>query len=331
MNYNSLPKVELHLHLDSSLSFETARRFDSSLTADKFNKKFIAPPKCEDLPDYLKRVARQVRLLQTPSQLTMATRDLIERLDNDRVLYAEIRFAPLLHTRKGLTGEEVVRIVSDAVTMSTDDADIKVKIILCTLRSFSPSQCMETARLVERFYGNNIAGLDVAGDEKGFSLEANIPAFEYLQKRDIPRTAHAGEAMGPESIWETIQKLDPSRIGHGVRSFEDPKLLDYLKDHNIHLEVCPTSNIQTDVYDSYEDHSIGKLHDKGISVGINTDGKTTSDVTLSREYEKLAKYFGWTEKEFLSCNLNALEAAFLPESDKKPLRERLAEGYGRAE
>ncbi|MDZ7690286.1 MAG: hypothetical protein U5K69_03870 [Balneolaceae bacterium] len=118
-----------------------------------------------------------------------------------------------------------------------------------------------------------MVGFDIAGDEKGFPLDNHIKAYQLAGEHDISRTAHAGEAEGPESVWETIQKLNPTRIGHGVRSCEDTELLDFIQRHNIHLEICPTSNIQTDVYDSYSDHTIDKLYKEGISVSINTDGR----------------------------------------------------------
>jgi len=155
----------------------------------------------------------------------------------------------------------------------------------------------------------------------------HLPAFQYAIKHDIPRTVHAGEARGVDSVWETINNLKPSRIGHGVRSIEDNKLIDYLIDNNIHLEVCPSCNIQTNVYEEYRDHPIHELSECGVSVGINTDARTLVDITLTEEYKKLHDTFGWGLEKFMHCNLHALSQGFLPEEEKVSLREILIAGY----
>lgn len=320
------PKVELHLHLDSSVSYDTVQKIDSSISRKKFERSFIAPAKCLNLPDYLSRVANQVELLQTKPALRLATEGLFQQLEKDNIIYAELRFAPLLHTLNGLNPEEVVETVNN--TIERYASQTAVNIILCNVRHFSEKESMRTAHLINEFKGSHIVGLDLAGDEKGFPLKNHIKAFQYAKEHDIPVTAHAGEACGPESIKATINELQTNRIGHGVRSFEDPELLEYIKNNNIHLEVCPTSNIQTDVYDTYYDHTVSRLFDEGVSLSINTDGRTTSDISLTDEYEKLANIFGWDKEHFLQCNLNALDAAFIVEARKEQLKETLLEGYG---
>lgn len=326
-DFSELPKVELHLHLDSSLSYKVAKQLDSSLNPDKFREKFVAPPKCKDLNDYLVRVARQVNLLQSTRALEKASEDLVHQLVQDRVIYAEIRYAPLLHIRGGLHPEQVVETVSEALARASSSADIDVRVILCTLRHYSEEQSMQTAELAYRFRDANVVALDIAGDESGFPLDAHKKAFEYARSQGVQTTAHAGEASGPKSIWETLNHLGPQRIGHGVRSYEDEELISYLKEHNVHLEVCPTSNIQTDIYETFEDHQIAELYDFGISVGINTDGRTTSDVTLTEEYHKLSDALGWGPDEFRICNINATEAAFLHRSEKDQLNAKIIAGY----
>jgi adenosine deaminase len=167
----------------------------------------------------------------------------------------------------------------------------------------------------------------IAGDEAGFPLDAHIPAFQYAAQNGIPYTAHAGEASGPESVRETLQRLRPSRIGHGVRSVEAPTLIEHLRKEHMHLEVCPTSNLQTNIYESYAAHPINRLFDAGLSLGVNTDARTITNITLTQEYEKLHQVFGWDKRHFLQCNLNAIRAAFLPEPIKQRLEKRLREGY----
>jgi adenosine deaminase len=267
--------------------------------------------------------------MQTEKQLRLVTLDLFEQLAKDNVLYAEIRFAPLLHTDKGLSAREVVSCVAAATAESTQNTGIEARLILCTLRYYSGAQSLETIHLVEEFSGAGVAGFDIAADTTGNPIDAHVPAFEYAREKGIPCTAHAGEVRGPDHVWETLQHFAPSRLGHGVRSIEDPALVEHLRQQKIHLEVCPTCNVQTNVCDSYADHPIDKLRQAGVSVGINTDARTISNVTLNVEYEKLHRTFGWERDEFLHCNRNALKAAFLPKTVREQLLARLDNGYRR--
>lgn len=327
MNFQHLPKVELHHHLDCSLSYAVVSQIEPTITRTDYQNGFIPPAKCTDLADVLSRAASAVRIMQTEEQLRLVTRDLFAQLLQDNVLYAELRLAPLLHTEKGLTGQDVVRVVQETVSGCIDTTGVEARILLCTLRHYSEAQSLETVELVGRFRGTCVAGFDIAADEVGFPLNAHLQAFEYAHAHEIPCTAHAGEAKGPESVWETLQSLQPARIGHGVRSIEDPALMEHLRRNQIHLEVCPTSNVMTDVYPDFESHAVDKLYRAGLSVGINSDGHTLINTTLNQEYEKLNRAFGWEKEHFLRCNVNALEAAFIPEPTRDELMARLVEGY----
>ena len=251
----------------------------------------------------------------------------MSRLREDNVIYAEIRFAPLLHTDKGLSPHEVVAAVEAATAQAVRSTGIEARIILCTLRYFSTEQSLETVHLVEDFRGTYVAGFDIAADKPGNVIDAHLPAFQYARDKRIPYTAHAGETRGLENVWETVEIFTPSRIGHGVCSITDPELLEHLRQHGIHLEACPSCNVQTDCYDTYADHPIDRLYRAGISVGVNTDTRTIGNITLSQEYEKLHHTFGWEVEEFYQCNRNALEAAFLPEDLRDVLLNRLGDGY----
>jgi adenosine deaminase len=330
MDWRRLPKVELHLHLDCSLSYAVVSKIDPSITLEEYRAGFIAPSKCVDLADCLTRAARGVALMQTEEQLRLVTLDLFEQLGQDNVLYAEIRFAPLLHTAQGLSGRQVVASVEAATAQAVRSTGIEARLLLCTLRHFSAAQSLETAQLVELFRGTYVAGFDIAADEAGHPIDAHIAAFQYAHQKGIPCTAHAGEARGPDSVWETLQRFAPSRLGHGVRSIEDPALVDHLWQHPIHLEVCPSCNIQIDIYDTYADHPIDQLLRAGVSVGVNTDTRTMTNVTLSEEYAKLHQSFGWNAQEFYQCNRNALNAAFVPEDVRNRLLARLADEHQRA-
>ena len=328
MDFSSLPKVELHLHLDCSLSFEVVQKLDPTVSYDTFQNDFMVPHNCSDLADFLKRAIRSIELMQTKEALQLVTLDLFQQLKKDQVIYAEIRFAPLEHLQKGLNPKEVVQVVEESIRQGIHETKVEANIILCTLRHYSEAQSMETIQLVDQFKGSHVVGFDIAADEAGFPITNHIKAFEYAHSKGIPCTAHAGEAKGPESVKETLKHFNPKRIGHGVRSIEDPALIEFLKNQDIHLEVCPTSNLLTNIYEKMENHVANDLYQEGVSMSINTDGRTLSNITLNKEYQNLNKHFNWEEAHFLKCNLEAIRHAFLSPDKKRILKERLIRGFG---
>jgi len=322
MNFIEIPKVELHIHLDCSLSFDVVKKINPNITKPQFIDQFIGT-KCNSLKDYIKCADRAVELMQTKKELELVTSDLFKQLKEDNVIYAEIRFAPLLHLDKGLSSHEVVKIISQITKKESSKTGIDAGLILCTLRHYSEQQSMETVNLANDFKGSNVIGFDLAADEGGYPIKNHIKAFKFANDNNINCTAHAGEALGPESINETLDQLKPKRIGHGVRSFEDSGLIERLKQENIHLEICPTSNIVTKVYKDYLSHPIDELYKKGLSISISSDGRTISDTNLNKEYLLLSKYFHWNNKHFFDCNVNAINASFASEEIKTKVLETL--------
>jgi adenosine deaminase len=327
MDYTKEPKVELHLHLDCSLSYDVVKQLNPSITPEEYKQSFIAPPKCTDLTDYIKRAIKGFELMQTKEQLRLVTMDLFRQLKADNVLYAEIRFAPLQHTMQGLKPEEVVEAVNAATEEGIKTYDIDAGIILCTLRHYSEAQSMETVELVNKFKGTHVVGFDIAADEAGFPIDNHIKAFQFANANGIYCTAHAGEAKGAESVWETLESFHPSRIGHGVRGAEDNNLLLFLKSNNIHLEVCPTSNVQTNVFDRIENHTADKIYNTGVSMSINTDARTISNVTLADEYQLMEQVFHWDKAHFKKCNLEAIDHSFASDAIKEKVRKQIEAAY----
>jgi adenosine deaminase len=324
-----LPKIELHLHLDCSLSFKAVSKLDDSISLEEYRSEFIAPRRCSSLADFLTRAPRGFQLMQDEAALELVVEDLFEQLARDGVIYAEIRFAPLLHLERGLTAERVVAAVDRATEACIRSSGIDARLILCTLRHFDRQQGLETVRLVEQFRGSRVAALDIAGDEAGYPIAPHVPAFRYAIERGLSRTAHAGEASGPASVWETLREFQPSRIGHGVRSIEDPALVQHLIRERIHLEVCPTSNLQTGISRDYAEHAVDKLYRAGVPLSISTDTRTITNITLNEEYANLAEHFAWTEDDLAVCNQAAIDAAFIGESVKSELKAQLTASYKR--
>jgi adenosine deaminase len=329
MELRSLPKIELHLHLDCSLSFQAVSKLAPSVTREEYQRDYIAPARCANLADFLSRAPKGFRLMQTEESLRLVTEDVFQQLIDDGVIYAEIRFAPLLHTEKGLSPERVVAVVERSVDRLIRETGVQAGLILCTLRHFTQEQSLQTAGLVEKFRGSRVVALDLAGDEAGFPLDAHVGAYRYAREHGLFRTAHAGEGLGPESVWETLRLLEPQRIGHGTRSIEDPNLVEHLRRERIHLELCPTANVQIiPSIARMEEHPIDRLYRAGVSLNVNSDSRMLTPTNLTAEYESLREVFKWTSHDFLRANLMGVEAAFADEEVKRQLRKRFAEAYG---
>jgi adenosine deaminase len=326
MDFRAVPKIELHLHLDCSLSYQAVSFLDSTVSHEDYQREYVAPVRCTNLADFLSRAPMGFRLMQTEEALRVVTEDIFRQLLDDGVIYAEIRFAPLLHIENGLNAERVVEIVERSVENLTRETGVEGGVILCTLRHFTAAQSMQTAGLVEKFRGSRVVALDIAGDEAGFPLDAHVAAYRYAREHGLYRTAHAGEALGPESVWETLRVLDPQRIGHGTRSYEDPALIEALRQQHIHLELCPSANVQIiPSILSMPEHPIDRLYRAGVSLNINSDSRMLTPTTLTNEYEILHRVFNWTRQDFQRANLMGVEAAFADMGVKQQLKKRIAE------
>ena len=267
MDLRALPKIELHLHLDCSLSYHAVLHLAPHVTREEYDREFVAPSKCTNLADFLNRAPKGFQLMQTEYSLCHVTEDVFRQLKYDGVIYAELRFAPLLHVEQGLTPERVVEVVDRATEKMITETGLEARLILCTLRHFTESQSMMTAELVKQFQGSHVVALDVAGDEAGYPMQPHIAAYQYALEHGLSRTAHAGEALGPENVWETLRLLQPTRIGHGVRSIEDERLVEFLAQKRIDLEVCPSSNVQIiPSINDWHGHLVDRLYRAGVQM-----------------------------------------------------------------
>jgi len=322
-----LPKIELHVHLDCSLSFSAVQEMVPSISESEYRQKLIGPVKCRDLSHYLECAQFSVGLLQSKNNLRIAVFDLLKQQKEDRIIYSEIRFSPFEHIKGGLDPEEVVVTVLESIKEASILFGIKSNVILCTLRHYPEAYSRKTADLAIAYANEGIVGFDLASDEANYPLDAHFKAFQKVKEHGLSTTAHAGEAAGAISVWETLEKLTPNRIGHGVRAVEDSKLIEYLAHHQIHLEVCPSSNIQTNVFEQYPDHVIDYLIECGVSTSINSDARTITDIHLREEYQKLFNNFKWDIRQFYHCNLEAIKHAFIDQKEKNRLTGIIKKGY----
>ena len=313
-----MPKVELHLHLDGSLNVDYIKN-KYNLSDEEIKNKMVADEKCHNLNDYLTKFDFPISIMQTKQELESAVYNLLEQLKKQNVIYVEIRFAPQFHTKGGLTQDEVVQTVIEA----KNKVDIKSNVILCIMRGKDNENAnMETIKLAKKYLNKGVCALDLAGAEAVFKTCTYEKMFKYIKDNDIPFTIHAGEADGIESIKSAID-FGAKRLGHGVRAIEDENVIENIKDNEITLEVCPTSNIQTCICNSYESHPISRLYFNGVKTTINTDNMTVSNTTLENEYNKLIQNTKLTIKDIIKMNINSINAAFISESEKKELIKKV--------
>ena len=236
----------------------------------------------------------------------------------ENVIYAEVRFAPIFHTNCGLSLEEVV----ESVLNGFKKVDIKINLILCMMRGMSYLDNEKIIYLAKKYLNNGVCGIDLAGAEALYKTKDYEELFKLSTKLDIPFTIHAGEADGADSIKSALS-FGTKRLGHGVKCVESEDLIDRINDENITLEVCPTSNLDTKVFNNIKEHSIKELVDNNILVTISTDNRTVSNTNLRNEYSILHDAFNFTDENFIQFNLNAIDAAFISEDEKMQLRSKL--------
>ena len=314
-----LPKVELHIHLDGSIRPSTAA-YLLNKSIDDVSNNMIASDKCEDLNEYLTKFDYPEKILQTKENLERVAYELALDLKKDNVIYAEIRFAPLKHIKEGLTLDSIV----DSVLEGLSKVNIKTNLILCMMRNDTYDDNLKVIELASKYLNRGVVGIDLAGAEALYKTSSFEKLFDIAKKYNIPFTIHSGEADGYDSILAAIN-FGTTRIGHGIKAIEYDDLINLIKDNNILLEVCPTSNVQTNAVDKYTDHPIKKLIDKGVNVSINTDNRTVSNISLNLEYKKLQESFGFTKELFIKTNLNAIEHAFVSLDEKAKLKKEYLE------
>lgn len=316
MNFREIPKIELHVHLDGSVRLETASKLLKK-DMDSIKKEMVATS-CKSLGEYLKAFDIPLSILQTKENLELVAKELAEDLKQDGVVYAEIRFCPLFHTKEGLSPEEVV----EAVLTGLSHVSLKTNLILCMMRNFDETMNEQIIELTLKYLHHGVAGIDLAGDEAKYQTSQFHKLFEIINEKKIPFTIHAGEADGPTSIQSAIS-FGAKRIGHGIKMIEDNMLMKEAIEKDILLEVCPTSNVGTQAVSCYEEHPIKKLYDAGVCVSIHTDNRTVSHITLTKEYELLHRYFQFSFQDFYQMNCNALKHSFLNPMEQEEIQEKL--------
>lgn len=326
----SLPKTLLHDHLDGGLRPETlidiAREINLELPSyepSALQAKIFSACNEGNLEKYLKNFDYTIAAMQSRDHIIRIARECVEDLAADGITYAEVRGAPELFTKGGLSISGVIEATLKGYEEGMQNVrdsgkEIEVRTILCAMRHEERS--LEVAHEALRYREEGVVGFDIAGPERGFPASKHRAAFELLIEKDFPFTIHAGEAGPFEYIEEAILKFKAKRIGHGFRlldelriSEDEVALTDKAKlilDSQVHIEMAPTSNLQTGLAESYKEHPAALFHRLGFNVALNTDNRLMSSTTLSEEYQKMATEHNWNLDVVKAMNKEALEAAF---------------------
>jgi len=323
-----LPKAELHCHLDGSVRpatlLELAAEYGVVMPrADEESlRDFMIVKDARSLEEYLERFSITLSVMQTASALERIAYELAEDAAAEGVRYIEVRYAPVLNLRDGLTMERSVEATLAGLARAEREHGIAGRVIVCALRHMTPELSLELARLAVGFKGRGVVGFDLAGGEAGNAASRHAPAFFHAREHDLACTCHAGEGAGADSVRQAVHLCGADRLGHATRLIEDESLTEYVNDRRIALEICLTSNVQTRAASSYEVHPLREYFDRGLNVVLNTDNRLMSGTTLVDEYALAAERLDFTLDELSTVALNGFESAFLPWAERQELLAR---------
>ena len=328
MKFENLPKIELHCHLDGSARpatiIDIAKEEGISIPyydIESIRKEVTAPAECKSLDEYLTRFEIPNLVMQSKESLRRITFELLEDSAKENVKYIEVRFAPLLHVKKGLTLEEVIESVISGIRDAEKKYDIKGNVILSCMRFMSVERAFEVVEAGKRYLGRGVVAIDLCASEGEGFCRKFIEPIALARKYGYRVTIHAGETGIGKNVLEAVELLGAERIGHGVYIKDCVEAYNIVKDKKITLEMCPTSNIQTKAIHTFKNHPIYSFYNDGIKVTVNTDNRTVSDTNMTKECDILLREFHITFEEYKQIYLNSVDAAFVDLETKEWLRK----------
>ncbi|WP_027085135.1 adenosine deaminase [Cohnella panacarvi] len=330
---SALPKVDLHVHLDGSVSPESliALARYQGIPLPTYDPPQLHPymqigeQGCGSLVEYLAKFDFVLPFLQTADALAYVATETVRQAAEHGAKYIEVRFAPQLHRERGLSADDAIRHVIRGLKLGERQFGVMARAIAICMRHHDGEANLEVVEAASRYCGHGLVAVDLAGNEAAYPASLFRDVFARAQGYGIPITIHAGEAAGPDNIAEAVERLGAARIGHGVRAREDDEVLALLRDRRIPLELCPTSNIQTRAVSGWSDYPIRDYVEQGLLLTVNTDNPSVSGTNLTNEYRVLAERFEFTPQEIKGFILNGVEAAFLREHEKEQLRREILE------
>jgi adenosine deaminase len=323
---HALPKTDLHCHLDGSLRLRTllelAEQQEVRLPADTEDglaRAMKLGQRHGSLEEYLKGFDITLSVMQSEDALYRTAYELAIDAAAENCRLIEVRYAPVLHLQKGLKPTVVVEAVLEGLRAATRETGILAGVLVCGIRNMSPDTSLRLAELSVAYKNRGVLGFDLAGAEHGNPAKDHQEAFQLILNNNINCTVHAGEAYGPPSIAQALHYCGAHRIGHGVRLREDGDLLNYVNDHRIPIECCPSSNVQTGAVLDMASHPFKFYLDFGIRVTINTDNRLITGTSVTRELAVVSKQFGLTASDIRNILVAGFKSSFLTFHDRAQL------------
>ncbi len=321
----SMPKVELHCHLDGSMGLDITQKLLKDMGEDwtigALKEALEAPFDCDSLATYLKRFDLPIRLIQTKEGLYVAAKTLALSAAAENVKYIEVRFAPIFSTTQGLSIREIIESVNQGLTDACKEADIESGIIVCGMRHLDAETNISMLKQAAELYGAGVVACDLAGDEKAFPTKNFAEFFMEAKRLGIPFTIHSGECGSTENIKVALE-LGAKRLGHGIAMAKDLDLIRECARKHVGVEMCPTSNLQTKALLDFAEYPIRTYMAAGVPVSINTDNRTVSGTDATKEFERVMKQFELTDEELATIYKQSVEVSFATDECKHRLLQK---------
>jgi len=316
-------KAEIHCHIEGAarpeLVLRLARKYGVDLSDIVRDGKYL----WSDFTTFLRAYDKASSIFREPEDYRLLTYDVFSRMADDGAIYAEVFSSPDHAGLMGINYTDLIEAMAAGIEDARQEFGIEGRNIVTCVRHLGPQAAERVADLVAANPHESVTGFGMGGDERAHNVEDFSTAFAIASDAGLGLTAHAGEFAGPDSVRGALDHLGVTRIGHGVRSFEDKLLVERLAQESIVLETCPGSNISLSVYDDFSSHPLRRLFDMGVPITLNSDDPPFFSTSLAREYELAKQHFGFTDAMLLQTTRNALEAAFVDEKTRQRLLKRL--------
>ena len=316
IDIKKMPKVELHCHLDGSMSLPLVQSLSGNLAMTKDDLQ--VQDNCQSLAEYLEKFAIPCRCIQTKEGLQAAACGLLKDVAKENVRYIEVRYAPIFSTNEGLSLRETMESVIAGLKKGYKDFGVHANVIVCAMRHISVEENIKMLKVARELLGEGICALDLAGDEAAFPTENFIELFNQANKWDMPFTIHSGETGSVDNIRKALE-LGAKRIGHGIALRQDAELMREYARQGIGVEMCPTSNLQTKAIDRWENYPLIHFLENGVKVSVNTDNRTVSNTTLTKEIEMIYKASDYNDEIIRTLQTNAISTSFASDDIKQEL------------
>lgn len=316
----NIPKIELHCHLDGSLS----REFIQTRLGRAVSEEELSVAKdCSSLSEYLEKFELPGICLRDETGLEEAGYDVLKTMSRENVCYAEIRFAPLLHVTADMNVTQAIEALLKGLKRGKKDFGAEYNVITCAMRHHSEEQNYQMIKTASQFLGEGVCAADLAGAEEQYPMTEFMELFHKTKKLGMPFTIHAGECGNSQNIIDAVQ-AGAGRIGHGIAMRGQPAIQTLVRKAGIGIEMCPISNLQTKAVQSMREYPIREFLDAGILVTVNTDNRTVSNTSMAKELEFIQKAYGISDSEIKLLLRNAVEAAFADDDMKEKLYRKIA-------